>query len=153
MVWTTNPIMEWSTNGTTWTKISDHGRSALTIGVERIETKQRMANGRMRKYVVSKKRSFSCSWANLPDKATSFLANGQAGEWMERFHNENDGSFKMRLRSGSDQDKTTLPRTGDEDDLDTERIFTVMISDFSKDVIKRGKSFDLWNLDITLEEV
>lgn len=146
MGWTTNALMEWSTdNGVTWTRISDHGRSPLSVDVDRIETKQRMADGTLRRYVVSKKRSFSCSWENLPDKAVSFLANGQSGSWMENFHNTVDGSFMMRLRAGSDMDVNITGTNG--------IIATVMISDFSKEVLKRGKSFDLWSLSITLEEV
>lgn len=146
MSWTTNPIMEWSTDGgATWTKISDHGRSPLSVNVERIENKQRMADGTLRRYVVSKKRTWTCSWENLPDKAVSFLANGQSGQWMENFHNAVDGSFHMRLRAGSDRDSNITGLNG--------VIHEVMIADFSKEITKRGKAFDLWNVDITLEEV
>lgn len=146
MGWTTNPIMEWSTDGgNTWTKISDHGRSPLSVSVERIETKQRMANGTMRRYVISKKRTWSASWENLPDKAVEFLANGQAGRWMEDFHDDHDGEFHMRLREGSDIDKNMTGLTGE--------VVRVMITDFSKEITRRTPSFDLWNLDITLEEV
>lgn len=156
MAWTTNPIMEWF-DGSAWVKISDHGRSPLSIAVERIENKQRMADGTLRRYVVAKKRTFSASWDNLPDKATDFLANGQPGEWMEEFHNSNDGSFKMRLRAGSDEATTlatALTRTGGDPLLtDNEREFTVMFSDYSKEVVRRGKGFDLWSLSIVLEEV
>lgn len=146
MSWTDNPIMEWSKDsGTTWNKISDHGRSPLNINFERIENKQRMANGTMRRYSVSKKRVWSTSWDNLPDKDVSFLANGKAGNWMETFHNETDGMFLMRLRSGDDVNKNITGTNGD--------VYKVMISDFSKEIIKRGPAFDLWSLDITIEEV
>ena len=146
MPWTTNPIMEWSTDGgTTWTKISDHGRAPLAVSVERIESKTRMADGTLRRYVVAKKKTFSTSWENLPDKATTFLANGQTGQWMENFHNTVDGSFLMRLRAGSDADTSLTGLNG--------TIFEVMINEFSKEVVKRGKAFDLWSLSITLEEV
>lgn len=144
--WKVNSIMEWSLDGgATWTKITDHGRSPLNITVERIETKQRMADGTLRRYVVGKKRTFSCSWDNIPDKATNFLANGQPGEWMEAFHDANDGSFHMRLREGSDRDLALTGLNG--------TVLQVMITDFSKEIVKRGTAFDLWNMDITLEEV
>lgn len=146
MPWTTNPIMEWSDDGgTTWYQISDHGRDALSISVERLENKQRMANGTMRRYVVAKKYSFSMAYTNLPSVATSFLANGQPGQWMEDWHNEHDGAFLMRLRAGSDRDNDLQGLEG--------KVLTVMISDFSKEVVKRSPQFDIWNLDITLEEV
>lgn len=156
MAWTTNPIMEWW-DGSAWVKISDHGRSPLSIAVERIENKQRMADGTLRRHVVAKKRTFSCSWDNLPDKATDFLANGQPGEWMEEFHNETDGAFRMRLRAGSDEAVAlaeALTRTGGDPLLaDNEREFTVMFSDYSKEVVRRGKTFDMWSLSVVLEEV
>lgn len=156
MSWVTNPVMEWL-DGATWVKIPDHGRSPLTISVERIQNEQRMADGTMRRYVIAKKRTFSTSWDNLPDKTGPFLANGdQAGEWMEVFHNKTDGSFKMRLRAGANENialATALTRTGGDPLLaDNAREFTVMFSDFSKDVVKRGKAFDLWSLSLTLVE-
>lgn len=144
--WTANPIMEWSlNNGTTWFKVSDHGRSPLSVEVERIESKQRLAHGGLRRYVVAKKRSFSCSWENIPSKDTSFLANGQSAEWLEQFHNDNDKAFHMRLRAGSDRNLNLTALNGN--------IFKVVITDFSKEIVKRGIGFDIWNMDITLEEV
>lgn len=141
MSWKTNPIMEWW-DGFSWVKISDHNRSPLSVDIERIENKKRMADGTLRRYVVSKKRSFSCSWDNLPSKKVQLLANGEAGEWMEEFHNTHDGAFMIRLREGSDINS----------EIGIEEV-EVMISDFSKEVLKRGPNTDLWSLSITLEEV
>lgn len=145
MSWKDNPIMEWWDDRLpvpAWVKISDHNRSPLNIDTERIENKSRMADGTLRRYVVAKKRTFSCSWDNLPSKPTQMLANGQAGDWMEQFHEDHDGEFLIRLREGSDQGS----ETGIEEVL-------VMISDFSKEVVKRSTAADLWTLSITLEEV
>lgn len=145
MVWSSNPIMEWSDDGgTTWYKVSDHGRSPLQIGVNRIENSQRMSTGTMRRYVVAKKHTFTISWDNIPSAAVPLLANGQPGQWLEDFHDSHNGSFKMRLRAGSDQDKTITGLNG--------KILNVMITDFSKEVVKRTPTFDLLNIDMTLEE-
>lgn len=145
MGWQTNSIMEWwDSRVNAWVKISDHGRSPLSIDQERNEKKQRMADGTLRIYLVSSKRTFTCSWENLPSEATSFLANGQSGKWMEGFYNAQRGSFKIRLRAGKDRNNTT--GTGLEE-------VTVVLTDFSKEVSKRGPAFDLWNIDVTLEEV
>jgi hypothetical protein len=153
--WKLNTIMEWSIdNGTTWIKVTDHGRSELSADIEDIGTKQRMVNGTMRKYTVAKKRTFSWSYENLPDKQVSFLANGTTwGNWLEAFYNRTDGAFLMRLRSGSDINTTNVVRNGNEDSFDNDRVFTVMFSEFSKTVVKRGKNFDLWNVNIAVEEV
>lgn len=146
MGWSGNPIMEWSDDGgTTWNKISDHGRDALQISVNRIENSQRMANGTMRRYTVAKKHSFQVSWSNIPSAAVELLANGESGTWMEDFHDSHNGSFKMRLRAGSDQDLTLTGLNG--------TVLDVMITEFSKEVVKRTPTFDLWNLSMTLEEV
>jgi hypothetical protein len=136
----------WDTRGTpAWVKISDHNRSPLSVDVERIENKQRMADGTLRRYSVTKKRTWSCSWENLPSEEGNLLANGKAGSWMEQYHNDTDGSFLMRLRKGADQGKATSDSSIEE--------VRVIISDFSKEVTKRGPNTDLWSLDITLEEV
>jgi hypothetical protein len=132
--------MFWNDNGI-FRKVSDHGRSSLSQPVERLENKQRMVDGTLRRYSVTKKRTWSCSWDMLP--STNSKANGlktadggMAGEDIEAFHNSHDGAFDIQLRRG-DGSVTTA---------------TVMISDFSKEVVKRG-TVDFWNLDITLEEV
>lgn len=152
MSWKDNPIMEWydprpgSATYNQWVKISDHGRSPLSISVERIENSQRMANGSLRRFVVAKKRIFSISWQNIPDGQTSMLAGGKPGRWMEEFHNQVNGDFRMRLRAGKDISTATV-------NLEDSSEYRVMITDFSRDVVKRGPVFDLWDLDMSLEEV
>jgi len=145
-IWKTNPIMEWSSDGgTNWFQVSDHGRDPLQVSIERIENVQRMADGTLRRYVVAKKHTFQCSWTGLPSLTGAWLANGQPGSWIETFHDAQNGSFLMRLRAGSDRDTTFTGVQG--------TIYTVMITDFSKEIGKRSFLYDFWNLDITLEEV
>lgn len=146
MSWVINPIMEWQDpRDGEWYQITDHGRSPLQVSVERIETTHRTVTGTMRRYVIAKKRTFTCSWENLPDTDNAFLTNGQNGQWMEDFHNEVDGSFKVRFRKGRDRALLT-------EDLENTEV-TVMITDFSKEVTKRGSQFDFLSMDINLEEV
>lgn len=151
MSWQENAIMYWH-DGNTFQKITDHGRQPLSITVERIENKQRMADGTMRRYVVAKKRSWNVSWENIPSRRNptrngvlglTTVDGGWAGEDIENFHNETDGPFKMRLRGGDDESKPVTDGTIEE--------VTVMISDYSREVEKRG-IVDYWNIDITLEE-
>lgn len=146
MGWSGNPIMEWSDDGgVTWYKISDHGRDPLQISVNRIENSQRTARGTLRRYTVAKKHSFTVGWNNIPSTNVPLLANGQPGQWIEDFHDTHNGAFKMRLRAGSDMDKTIIGLNG--------KVIDVVITEFSKEVVKRTPTFDLLNIDMTLEEV
>lgn len=138
--WTTNTIMFWK-DGSTFRKITDHGRSPLNETPQRIETKERMADGTLRRYTIAKKRTWQCSWDNLPStnsKSNGFTTadGGWAGEDIEDFHNRVDDDFEMQLRRGDGTVETVV----------------VMITDFSKEILKRGV-VDIWSLDITLEEV
>ncbi len=49
--------------------LSDHNRSPLDFGIERIEQRERMINGRMRSYHVADKISISTSWDMIPSRA------------------------------------------------------------------------------------
>lgn len=152
--------MSWRSPAGTIVKVSDHGRSALSEDWERIETKTRMADGTLRRYSVAKKRIWSCSWTNLP--STNLIANGfhtvdsgMAGEDIETWVNTVDVPFRMILRRGSARDLATPnPAEGLLPYQDANfYIVNVMITDFDKEVVKRGKLADLWDISITLEEV
>ena len=144
MSWKTNPIMEWSFDGgTSWVRVPDHGRSPLDTSVERIGESKRVASGMLRRYTVAKKRTWSLSWENLPDKAVDFLANGTGGaDWLEYRFNQTDGDFLMRIRKGSDVGASTVAEN-----------YRVVFTEFGKTVTKRGVQFDLLSVDMTLEEV
>lgn len=143
----TNVAMEWYDDDPLvddWVKITDHNRSPIDVSVERIETKDRMANGTLRRYVVAKKRSWSTSWERLPSKNglpgfEDTVDGGIAGEDIEAFHNDKDGSFALRIVGADGVVVATA---------------TVMISDFDKAVVKRSSGgMEFWDLSITLEEV
>ena len=48
--------------------ISDHNRSPIDISNQRIEQRQRMANGTMRSYFIADKLTVSASWSMLPSR-------------------------------------------------------------------------------------
>lgn len=124
-------LMEWGGN-----KITDHNRSELSIDVERIEEKTRMANATMRKYIVADKRTFGVSWDDVPQNA-GFTVDGFWGKnEIEDFYNNNPGAFTLKLYFG---DGTT-------------KSYTVMMSKYSADISKRG-AYDFWNVSVELEEV
>lgn len=156
MSWSDNALMWWQQPNGTYAKISDHSRSPLSESIERIENRSRLADGTLRRYVIAKKRVWSCSWDLLPstnDNGGLTTADaGWSGEQMEAFHNSTDGAFRMMLRRGSAINKVApVPATVPYQDDDF-YIANVMITEFSKEVAKRSRS-DFWNVSITLEEV
>ena len=67
------------TFSTKWYELTDHNRSEISITPILIEKEARMANGTLRKFVVSKKDIISTSWSFLPSShiATKYsLASG-----------------------------------------------------------------------------
>lgn len=159
MSWKENSLIFLETSKGVYSKLSDHNRSTLNEDVERIENKKRMAHGTLRRYSVVKKRTYSCSWDLLPSTNTVADAlktadGGMAGEDLENLHDNFDKPIKMVLRRGSARGKT-LPEVADSAlpySDDNFYIVYVMISEFSKETVKRGK-VDLWNVSITFEEV
>jgi len=49
--------------------LSDHNRGAIDISPKRIETRERMINGRMRSYHIDDKKMIRLSWQNLPSRS------------------------------------------------------------------------------------
>jgi len=66
--------------------LSDHSRSPLNLDYDIIQKEQRMANGTMRKYVVSKKKTFSCSWSMLPTKSSMIVDNKANAKLMKEYY-------------------------------------------------------------------
>ncbi len=152
--WKSNAIMEWS-----GTKVTDHGRQPLTMVTERIGTDKRMVDGTLRRQHISNKRTWTVNWENLPSRndvtnAMETVDGGMSGTDIETFYQSNSGSFRMVLRRGSAIDIVS-PNPA-ESALPYENtnfyVVRVMITEFTKDVVKRGK-IDLWNVSVTLEEV
>jgi ATP adenylyltransferase/5',5'''-P-1,P-4-tetraphosphate phosphorylase II len=124
-------LMRWNGNA-----VTDHNRQSLSIDVERIEKKQRMANGTLRKYIVADKRTFGTSWQMLPKLTTQTVDGYWGADAIEQFYNTVTGSFSLELSDGDTETYT----------------YNVMFSDFSKTVVKRG-SVDFWEISVTMEEV
>lgn len=159
MSWKENSLVYLMTSPNTYEKLSDHNRSSLQEDIERIENKKRMADGTLRRYSVVKKRTFSCSWDLLPSSnsivgSLKTVDGGLAGEDLERIHDTINTPMRMILRRGSAKGLTAPVVTDAQLPYSDSNFYicNVMISDFSKEVVKRGK-VDLWNVSLTLEEV
>jgi hypothetical protein len=153
--WTTNAIMAWNGN-----KITDHGRSPLSMSNERLGMDKRMVDGTLRRQFVAVKRTWTTSWDNLPStntvaKGYKTVDGGWSGEEMEEFYYTTPGRFRLLLRRGSAIGKTPPPEAlalgVKYEDNDFYGI-DVMLTDFSKEVLRRG-SVDFWNVSVSMEEV
>ena len=153
MSWKDNAMMWWNGN-----KITDHNRSPLDESVEQLGTDTRTANGTLRRHTIARKRTWSCSWENLPSRAVNGYIKPADGGWsgaqMEDFYYANTGAFRLALRNGS-ASGMSLPNPTDAQlpfDNDHFYIARVMFTEFSKEIIKRGPGVDYWNISVTMEE-
>lgn len=155
--------------------LSDDNRNAIEFNTSRIETRERMINGRMRSYHVADKITISTSWNMLPSRSyftvpefnattgvsphagsnnLEYTSDGGAGgvELLDWYENHK-GPFWVYLaydkysNFGKDSDAYAhLPQYN--------QLLQMYFSDFSYSVVKRGGSnFDFWNISVTLEEV
>jgi hypothetical protein len=143
--------------------LSDHNRNELSFGQERIQKRERMINGNMRAYTIADKINLSTSWQLLPSKSyidnPSFDSNGLTnlrgglGEFtvdggaggleLLGWYENHKGPFWVYLAYDRYDDKTKY-----------NQIVQMYFRDFSYSVVKRGfTNHDLWNINITLEEV
>lgn len=116
--------------------LSEHNRQPLSVSFERIEYKQRMANGRLRAWHVDDKRTWSTSWNELPHSTAKTVDGRMGAEALETFYHSTDGEFLVHIR---------LPDG-------TEESVPVMFSEFSRSVSKRGV-YEFWQINLSVEEV
>lgn len=141
-------------NGTNWDLtggsegayiyLTDEGRSQMSIGIERIESRQRMVNGRMRSYYVTDKKSFDTSWENLPSRTDVTSDGFSAGQDIKDWYDSNFSDFWILIvydNSESGQVATNA------------ELYNVFFENFSYDVVKRGGTYDMWNVSMSLVEV
>lgn len=159
--------------------LSDDNRSPIEFAQNRIETRVRTVNGRMRSYHVADKLKIDVSWEMLPSraykespdfntatgKATNpamaadymfkFTTDGGAGgaeilDWYE----SHTGSFWVYLAYDKYTNfEGTEDKFGQQNLGKYAQVIEMFVSDFSYSVQKRsGSSHDLWNISVTLEE-
>lgn len=137
-----------STNDTpVWTKLTEHNREPISVGNNRIEKQQRMANGTMRKLFTADKKTLSTSWRMLPSYSTMTLDGGYGAVDLKTFyHDKGKGSFKLKISYNAVAGR--------------DEIINVVFSECSHTLIKRNvkaKSSDaaqeFWDVSIGLEEV
>ena len=154
--------------------LSDHNRGPIDASYKRIETRQRMVNGRMRSYHIADKKTLRVSWDNLPSRSyssspefvtttglptvgsrTEYTADGGAGGAdIKRWYDEHVGSFYVLLAYDNYADLEDYQELSKYNRLSQyTEVLEMYISDFSYNILKRGATnHDLWSVSISLEE-
>jgi len=136
-----------STPGTTktWNKVTEHNRSALDLGTERIEKVVRTSNGTLRKNHIADKRKFQLSWDMLPSYRTLTVDGGWGAEDLRSFYFGDEGKQSFNIR-------VNLAKTGLDQSTSGFESYTVIISSCNFTVVKRGLQ-PHWNVSLSLDEV
>ena len=147
-----------SLDNSTWYKLTDHNRQPIQATPELIESSSRMANGKMRKYVIAKKEKISTDWKYVPSKTSECVDGNQGPAWLESFYKANVG-VPIYLKIISSEIKTD-PATGSAPDnflfqsaLTGSKVYNVFITGFSKTIIHRTKLSDYVDMTIEFTEI
>lgn len=117
--------------------LTDHNRQPVSVDPQRIETRQRMANGTMRRYFVADKRTFSVTWNDLPTLDAQTVDGFFGAASIENLYNTQTGAVTLGIS----------PASG------AEVNYTCMITSFNKTISKRYSDRELWTVSMTFEEV
>lgn len=163
-------VPEGNIEGQDFLILSDHNRSEINFGQQRLETRQRMVSGSLRSYHVADKLTISWSWQMLPSRAYSgdpdfntttglpnnsgltpyTVDNGAGGVDVLNWYEDHPGSFYMFLAYDRyDKFNDNYSRFNEYN-----QVVEVMFSSFDYGVVKRGGStHDFWNINVSVEEV
>lgn len=138
-----------SLDNANWYKLTDHNRDPIAVSTELIETQARMANGRMKKYVVAQKNTISVSWTYIPSKTSETADLNHSSAWLESFYRSNVGSpIHLKLvESGLNNSGAFVTAQN------TSKVYTVFMTNFSKVIINRTKVSDYVNMSIDFTEI
>ncbi len=126
------PLVSFDSN-----RLSDHNRAPIDIDYKPIEYKKRMVNGTLRRLTVANKRVFKLSWEKLP-KNNNQTADGFWGAIsIINFYKSNQQKFNLTLVKGDNSSE----------------IIPVMFDSCSYKINSRSVYTDLYNIDLTLDEV
>lgn len=155
-----------SLDGTTWYKLSDHNRDAINISYEVIESAKRMANGKMRKYVIDSKTKISTSWNFFPTRdnyLVDYSTYTKAGAWIKAFYDANVFQpiyVKLIYASETVPAQNNVPTAISYSDSysTTGEILSVYITNFSYNISKRTSPAgtignDFVDIDIEFTEI
>lgn len=158
MAYTLESAIHISLDNVTYYKLTDHNRQDVEVSPELIESQSRMANGKMRKYVIAQKNTISTSWDYVPSKSSECVDGNKSAAWLESFYKANAGIpiYLKVISSEIEPDPTLagLPLDSNFKDARTgSKIYNVFISNFSKTIINRTKVSDYVNMSIEFTEI
>lgn len=154
--------------------LTDDNRQEISFKNERLESRERMVNGRMRSYHIADKLTIDTSWDMIPSRAypasarfddatgavhqslvgLEYTTDGGAGgvEMLDWYRQNKGSSFFLYL--AYDNYANTGKSNADFNNLNKyNEVVEVFFSDFSHTVLKRGQNnYDFWNISVTLEE-
>jgi hypothetical protein len=147
-----------SLNNSTWYKLTDHNRQPIDFSQELIESQSRMANGRLRKYVVTSKATISASWEYVPSKTSECVDGNYGAAWLESFYESNVGLpiYIKIVSSEIDPDPSVGSVPSDANfktALTGSKVYTVFMTNFSKTLVHRTKVSDYVNMSIDFTEI
>lgn len=157
----------------TWQKLTDHNRSPIQVSPEIIEAQSRMANGKMRKYVIAQKNNISISWKYVPslhfkrnpvnglfltgDENKLTVDGNFSAAWLESFYKNNSGlPIYLKVVSSeyvADPALGSLPSGTVSTSAAGFKIYNVYMTDFSKTVINRTQISDYVDMSIEFTEI
>jgi hypothetical protein len=153
-----------SLDNSTWYKLTDHNRKEVQVTPELIESSSRMANGKLRKYVVAQKYKISTSWSFVPSKTALTVDGNYGAAWLESFYQSNVGipMYVKVISSEIDPDASIggIPSDSNYKGSSTGfKVYNVFISDFNSTTIKRTpdrglvKGSDYVDMNIEFTEI
>jgi len=140
-----------------WQKLTDHNRNPIEITPFIIESQARMANGKMRKYVVAQKNNISVSWSYVPSKTSETADLNYSAAWLESFYKANAGiPIHLKIVSSElDPDPSigTLPAGTFATAQTGFKVYNVFIQSFNKSIINRTRLSDYVDMTIDFTEI
>lgn len=133
-------------NGNGALTLSDHSRSPLSINYDIINKSERMADGTMRQYIISKKHLFSCQWSMLPT-LRSEVADGNAdARDMKDF-------YDLYMYKPMDLTLYATRNHTERSGTNYTKSYSILWTNASFEVVKRYKNFDYWNVSAEFTEI
>ena len=150
--------IEISLDGNYWYKLTDHNRKEIQVNAELIESAKRMANGKMRKYVVAQKAKISTSWSYIPTKTELTVDGNKSSAWLDAFYEANAGlPIYVKLVSSSIDFvpiKGNVPSDTSYRTAQTgSQIYQAFITDYSSTIVHRTTDSDYATMNIEFTEI